>query len=454
MDALLERLALPRLAEAQMAEIAFAAVLALLALGGGWLVRRYLGPRLSDWLDGRDLPGQGPLANRAPPFFGWLAALILAATAGALRIWDPYAALLLGIIVAFAAAATARNLVIGVGLGAGPALVAAGGVFVALLSHTVGGLTSLQQRLEAVGFTIGRFHFSLLSAVHIALTLLVLFLLVRIGNRIVHRFVRGDGGRELDATQQLLIEKIAGVVILVAAFFVGVDLLGIDLTAFAVFSGALGLAVGFGLQKTVGNLIAGIILLMDRSIKPGDVVVIADSVGRVNKIGVRAVSVITRDGMEHLVPNELMMTERVENWSYSNLEVRVRIKVGVSYDADLHLAQKLMIEAAAAAPRVLTDPAPVCWVTGFGNSSVDHELRFWIRDPEGGLGNIKGHVFMGIWDRFKEAGIELPYPQRDLHLRSLSPEALDAIGTALGERQNGKAPAPQDAERALDKSRD
>ncbi|WP_052071854.1 mechanosensitive ion channel family protein [Sphingopyxis sp. MWB1] len=443
---LLERLGLPRLAEAQIAEIGFAGALAGLALFGGWLVRRYLGPRLSDWLDGRDLPGQGPLANRAPPFFGWLSALLLVATARGLHAWDPYAALLLDCVVAFAAAATVRNLVVGVGVGRGPALVAAAVTFVALLSHSMGGLTSLQHRLDAIGFTIGRFHFSLLAAVHILLTLLILFLLVRIGNRVVHRLVRGNGARELDATQQLLIEKIAGVVILVAAFFIGIDLLGIDLTAFAVFSGALGLAVGFGLQKTFGNLIAGIILLMDRSIKPGDVVVIADSVGRVNKIGVRAVSVITRDGMEHLVPNELMMTERVENWSYSNREVRVRIKVGVSYDADLHLAQKLMIEAAAAAPRVLTDPAPVCWITGFGNSSVDHELRFWIRDPESGLGNIKGHVFMGIWDRFKEAGIELPYPQRDLHLRSLSPEALDAIGAARDE----KAPAPQDAERAPD----
>jgi small-conductance mechanosensitive channel len=220
----------------------------------------------------------------------------------------------------------------------------------------------------------------------------------------------------------LLVEKIAGVAIVIAAFFVGIDLLGIDLTAFAVFSGALGLAVGFGLQKTFGNLIAGIILLMDRSIKPGDVVVVADAVGRVNKIGVRAVSVITRDGKEHLVPNELLMTERVENWSYSNREVRVRLAVGVSYDADIRLAQKLMLDAADEAPRVLKSPAPVCWITGFGDSSVDHELRFWISDPEGGLGNIQGDVYLRIWDKFKEAGVEIPYPQRDLHVRTLPKE--------------------------------
>ena len=123
---------------------------------------------------------------------------------------------------------------------------------------------------------------------------------------------------------------------IVVAFFVGIDLLDIDLTTFAVFSGALGLAVGFGLQKTIGNLIAGIILLMDRSIKPGDVIVVGDKdVGWVNKIGVRAVSVVTRDGKEHLIPNEDLMTKEVENWSYTDRNVRIRIPVDVAYDCDL-----------------------------------------------------------------------------------------------------------------------
>jgi hypothetical protein len=115
----------------------------------------------------------------------------------------------------------------------------------------------------------------------------------------------------------------------------GIDLLGIDLTALTVFSGAFGLAVGFGLQKTFGNLIAGIILLMDRSVKPGDVIVVGDSFGHVTKIGVRAVSIVTRDGKEHLIPNENLMTQEVENWSYSSRDVRVHIPVGIAYDCDL-----------------------------------------------------------------------------------------------------------------------
>lgn len=422
MDEMIARMGFPSIAEAQLAELAIAAAIAGFALLAGWIARRRLGPRLADWMHGRDIQARGPLTEAAPTLLGWLVALLIVAIGWAAWPWDPYARLLLGAVAAIAAAAAVRNIVRGVGLGGGPAIAAAAVAFVALLSNAVGGLTLLQDRLDAVGFTVGRMNLSLLTLVNIALTVLALFLLVRIGNRVVRRVVRGGGGRDLDATQQLLVEKIAGVAIVVAAFFVGIDLLGIDLTAFAVFSGALGLAVGFGLQKTFGNLIAGIILLMDRSIKPGDVVVVADAVGRVNKIGVRAVSVITRDGKEHLVPNELLMTERVENWSYSNREVRVRLAVGVSYDADIRLAQKLMLDAADEAPRVLKSPAPVCWITGFGDSSVDHELRFWISDPEGGLGNIQGDVYLRIWDKFKEAGVEIPYPQRDLHVRTLPKE--------------------------------
>src|SRR5690606_7158869 len=128
------------------------------------------------------------------------------------------------------------------------------------------------------------------------------------------------------------------------------------------------LAIGFGLQKTVGNLIAGIILLMDRSIKPGDIIVVGESFGWVNKIGVRAVSVITRDGKEHLIPNEILMTQEVENWSYTDRNVRVRIPVTVSYDCDLALAQELMLKAVEDSPRALTSPNPTVRLSAFGDN--------------------------------------------------------------------------------------
>jgi len=175
--------------------------------------------------------------------------------------------------------------------------------------------------------------------------------------------------------------------------------------------------VGFGLQKTVGNLIAGIILLLDRSIKPGDVIVVADKdVGWVNKIGVRAVSIITRDGKEHLIPNEDLMTKPVENWSYTDRNVRVRIPVTVPYDCDLPLAQELMLRAAAESPRVLDMPKSNVWLSKFGEIGIEHDILVWINDPESGVGSIRSDVLNRLWLLFRDHGIVLPYPRRDVHL--------------------------------------
>ncbi len=411
---LVARMGFSSLGDAQLVELAVAATLSALAFGAGWLVKRRLGTRIADWLHGQEFGAPGPLTARAAAMVGWLAALLIAGIVMAAWPWDPFALLLLHVALAISITALIRNILVGVGLGDGIAFAGAFLALVVMLSRAVGGLEMLQERLDSVGFSVGARHFSLLSAINILLTIVILFTLVRVANRVLRRVIRGND--KFDPTQRLLIEKILGVVIVVAAFFVGIDLLGIDLTAFAVFSGALGLAIGFGMQKTVGNLIAGIILLMDRSIKPGDVIVVGDSFGWVNKIGVRAVSVITREGKEHLIPNENLMTQEVENWSYSSRTVRVKIAIGVAYDTDLRLAQQLMIAAAKEASRVLAEPAPVCWITGFGDSSVDHEVRFWITDPEGGLGNIKGDVFLRIWDKFQAAGITIPYPRTDVRM--------------------------------------
>lgn len=193
------------------------------------------------------------------------------------------------------------------------------------------------------------------------------------------------------------------------------------MTAFTVFSGAIGVGVGFGLQKIVSNLISGVILLIDKSIKPGDVISVGDEYGWVNSLGARYVSVVTRDGTEHLIPNEELITQRVENWSYSNNLVRLRAPVGVHYKSDVRHAISLCIEAARATPRVLQDPAPVCLLKGFGDSSVDLEIRFWIQDPAEGMSNVLSEVLLRVWDRFHEEGVEIPYPQRDLHIRTPAP---------------------------------
>jgi small-conductance mechanosensitive channel len=230
----------------------------------------------------------------------------------------------------------------------------------------------------------------------------------------------------------LLGEKIASIIVWVVAILIGVDILGINLTALTVFSGAFGLAIGFGLQKTFGNLIAGIILLMDRSIKPGDVIAVNDgisnTVGQVKKIGIRAVSVITRDKKEYLIPNENLMVNQVENWSYSSRDVRVKVPVSVTYDTDIAFAETLMLQAAREAVRVLDDPAPSVWLSALGENGISFEIQIWIDDPEEGLGNVRSDVLKRLWALFRENGVRVPYPQRDLHLRDWPAEELPLKG--------------------------
>ncbi len=299
-------------------------------------------------------------------------------------------------------------------------------------SETVGGIVDT---LDSAAVRIGSISFSLWDAVVlmfvIALVIFIAWAITRLSRFALRRITK------LDSSQRLLTEKISTIVIWAMAFLIGIDLLGIDLTALAVFSGAFGLAIGFGLQKTFGNLIAGIILLMDKSIKPGDVISVADSAGnegfgQIRKIGIRAISVVTRDQTEYLIPNENLMINQVVNWSYSSRDVRVKAPVGVSYDSDLELVEKLLYKAVEETPRILNAPKARVNIMAFGNSSVDFELRFWISDPEGGLANIRSDVYKRIWQLFKENDIEIPFPQNDINLRRNEP--FEQLVAAIGQR--------------------
>jgi small-conductance mechanosensitive channel len=410
-------LSLPTRADA--IEAAIAGGLVLLALTLGVLAGRRLGPSLAQlWKAHVAHHGEG-LWTRLPLIVRHGTAALLLGIAVNAHGWSAWAGMPIGLALGAAAALFAHQVLRGLGIPRWASWVVAAILFVALFSRAVGGLTPITQTLDGVGVDIGRRRLSLLAAITALVTIVAVMALVRLANRVVsHSIARS---KALDPTQKLLGQKIAGIAIVVAAFFFSIDLLGIDLTAFAVFSGALGLAVGFGLQKTVGNLIAGIILLMDRSIKPGDVIVVGDSFGWVNKIGVRAVSVITRDGKEHLIPNENLMTQEVENWSYSDRNVRVRIPVSVAYDCDLRLAQQLMLQAATESPRVLKSPKPNVWLTNYGNDGVEHEILAWISDPESGVGNVKSDVLNRLWWLLKDAGISIPFAQRDVYVKSLPP---------------------------------
>lgn len=274
--------------------------------------------------------------------------------------------------------------------------------------------------LDAAAVTIGTIRLSALGIIKSILTLVVLLWAAIFASDLFERQIRTS--KSFTPSIQVLLSKLVKIVAITVALLLALSSLGIDLTAFAVFSGAIGVGIGFGLQKIFSNLISGVILLLDKSIKPGDVIGVNDYFGRVSSLGARYVSVITRDGIEYLIPNEEIITRQVENWSYSSQVIRLKIPLGVHYQADVEKAIALCVEAANETERVLKDPAAVCILKGFGDSSVDLEIRFWINDPMNGRSNVISEILLKVWDKFHQNNIEIPYPQRDIHVRSVDRE--------------------------------
>lgn len=309
--------------------------------------------------------------------------------------------------------------------------------FFAVVAWSIAALSILQllepavRLLDSLAITLGETRISLFLVLKGMLLALVLLWLATTLVRLLQR--RIERSKSLTPSVRLLITQITRFTLILVAILIAIQSVGIDLTAFAVFSGALGVGIGFGLQKVVSNIISGIILLTDRSIKPGDVIEVTGAYGVVNSLGARYASVVTRDGVEYLIPNEELIANTVVNWSFSNRRVRRRLKIGISYDSDVELAMSLCMEAASETDRVLQDPRPNCLLVGFGDSSVDLELRFWIEDPEQGVANVSSLVLLAVWHKFKEKGIEIPFPQRDLHLRSAEGLAGVAVAPSAGE---------------------
>jgi small-conductance mechanosensitive channel len=209
------------------------------------------------------------------------------------------------------------------------------------------------------------------------------------------------------------------VILPIIALLIAFQIVGFNITTLAVFSGAVGLGIGLGLQRIIANFLAGFTLLADRSIKPGDVIEIEGQMGWVTSMQARYVALRTREGTELLVPNDRFMSEGVTNWSRSDRVVRIHAPFGISYRTDdLEAVQQLAVDAAQSVARVVTEPSPVCNLMAFGDSSVDFDLRFWIADAENGLSNVRSDVLLGIWQRLKAADIEIPFPQQDLHIKA------------------------------------
>src|SRR5882672_2431569 len=278
----------------------------------------------------------------------------------------------------------------------------------------LGQLEPTIELLDSVAIELGGLRLSPLVLIKLGVMLAVALWLTNIASNFVEsRITRSS---DLTPSIQVLLVKIIRLALMIFAVAAVLSAVGINLSALAIFTGAAGVGIGFGLQKIVANFISGIILLADKSVKPGDLVTIADSTGRISAMNTRYISVAAGDGREFLIPNEDLVTQKVVNWTYTDKNTLVKISFGTNYDADPRLVCKLAIDLAAAAPRALKGKPPNCILTEFAEAGMKFSLTFWIADPDG-MDNVKSDVMLALWEAFKREGIKVPYPVRELLIR-------------------------------------
>jgi small-conductance mechanosensitive channel len=290
----------------------------------------------------------------------------------------------------------------------------------ALLLYYVGILPEIGAALEETRMPIGRAEVSLLDLGRDALAVIVVLILALwISSLIEQRLMRVT---HFDSNLRVLLAKLFRAILILVGVLVALSFVGIDLTVLSVFGGAVGVGIGLGLQKLASNYIAGFTILLDRSIRVGDMITVDNRFGVVSKVTARYVVVRSLDGVEAIVPNETLVTTTVLNHSYTSKEVKIGITLQVAYGTDLDLAMRLMAEVALAQTRVLraTAIAPVINVLGFGDSGIELELAVWINDPENGQANLKSALNVGILNAFQQHGIEIPYPTRDIRILGAS----------------------------------
>jgi small-conductance mechanosensitive channel len=284
---------------------------------------------------------------------------------------------------------------------------------VAALS-VIGELGWAADTLDSVAIEVGGLRLSPLLVIKAGALVLVALWLTNIASNFAES--RINRAADLTPSIQVLLIKIIRIGLMVIAIAIALSAVGINLSALAVFSGAVGVGIGIGLQKIVANFVSGIILLADKSVKPGDLVTIGDNSGRISAMKTRYISVAAGDGREFLIPNEDLVTQKVTNWTYTDKNTLVKIAFATNYDADPRLVVKLAIETAVAAPRAIKGRPPNCILTEFAEAGMRFSLTFWIADPDG-MDNVKSDVMLTLWDGFKREGIRVPYPVREIRVR-------------------------------------
>ena len=279
----------------------------------------------------------------------------------------------------------------------------------------IGKLDDVAAALDSVSIPLGALRVTPLLVLKVAVSLGIALWLVGIsGNFLEARITRS---RDLTPSVQVLLVKMVRLLLMVAAFAVVMSAAGIDLSAFALFSGAIGVGLGFGLQKIVANFISGVILLADKSVKPGDFITIGDSSGKISAMNTRYISVAAGDGREILIPNEDLVTQRVVNWTYTNKNMLVKVNFATNYDADPNVVCMLAVDIASKTTNVATFKAPNCLLTEFAETGMKFSLTFWVADLDVGADNVRSDVMLKLWNAFKSENIRVPYPVREIRVR-------------------------------------
>lgn len=287
-----------------------------------------------------------------------------------------------------------------------------------LISH-LGYLTPIAEILstEAFSFKLGGRQFTAYLIVKSVVAIIILITIARALLDFGEKRIAGIHG--ISPSNRALVVKTLQITAYFLTFLIALNVLGIDITTFAVVGGAIGIGLGFGLQKITSNFFSGLILLFEKSIEEGDLIELGNGItGFVRRTDTRYTLIETFEGRELMVPNEDFITNQVTNWTFSNTQGRIDIEVGVSYGSDLDLVSKLILEAATEHPRCSHDPEAESYLVGFGDSAVNFALFFWVDDIIEGRKRPKSDVLFTIWRKFKENGIEIPFPQQDVHIKS------------------------------------
>jgi small-conductance mechanosensitive channel len=278
----------------------------------------------------------------------------------------------------------------------------------------IGQLEPAINALDSVAIELGGLRLTPLLLIKLSVLLALALWLSNIASKFLE--ARITQSHDLTPSIQVLLVKMVRLALMVVAVAVVLSAVGINLSALAIFSGAVGVGIGFGLQKIVANFISGVILLADKSVKPGDLVTIGDSSGRISAMNTRYISVAAGDGREFLIPNEDLITQKVVNWTYTDKNTLVKVNFSTNYDADPRLVCRLAIEAAEASPRATKGKPPNCLITEFAEAGMKFTLTFWIADPDG-MDKVKSDVMLTLWDAFKHDDIRVPYPVREIRIR-------------------------------------